>query len=77
MGRSLKYEIPGDDPRVSAQEIASAGFDALSAGLEAGTPGVQADSSGSAAAAPRERRSVRRVILRSVGFDVIPIASLR
>lgn len=29
MGRSLKYEIPGDDPRVSAEEIAAAGFDAL------------------------------------------------
>lgn len=29
MGRSLKYEIPGDDPRVSAEEIAALGWGPL------------------------------------------------
>jgi tRNA (guanine-N7-)-methyltransferase len=29
MGRSLKYEIPGDDPRVSADEVAAGGFGPL------------------------------------------------
>lgn len=29
MGRSLKYEIPGDDPRVSPEDVAGAGWDAL------------------------------------------------
>lgn len=29
MGRSLKYEIPGDDPRVSPDEVASSGFGRL------------------------------------------------
>jgi hypothetical protein len=26
MGRSLEYEIPGDDPRVSPDEVASCGW---------------------------------------------------
>ncbi len=29
MGRSLKYEIPGDDPRVSPEDVADSGWDAL------------------------------------------------
>ena len=29
MGRSLKYQIPGDDPRVSPEEVAASGWEAL------------------------------------------------
>lgn len=42
MGRSLKYEIPGRDPRCSPSEVAAAGWPKLFAGsrAEAGEPGI-------------------------------------
>ncbi|MBK7950369.1 MAG: tRNA (guanosine(46)-N7)-methyltransferase TrmB [Deltaproteobacteria bacterium] len=50
MGRSLKYEIPGDDPRVSPDEIASSGFGRLfaRARARAGAPrrGAEVDRAG-------------------------------
>jgi tRNA (guanine-N7-)-methyltransferase len=63
MGRSLKYEIPGDDPRVSPEDVADSGWDALFArararaaatASESPGPGFASSESG-ASGAPRRR----------------------
>jgi tRNA (guanine-N7-)-methyltransferase len=69
MGRSLKYEIPGDDPRVSPEEVAASGWEALFARARArgvarvgdGTP-----SDGVIANVENDGSSRRRVL--EVGF---------
>lgn len=56
MGRSLKYEIPGDDPRVSPEQIAQIGWAALFARARERT--LSADSAAPVRADTRERRRV-------------------
>lgn len=54
MGRSLKFEIPGDDPRVSAEELAAHGWEPLFA--RARERGGQGEGTGAAAGARARRR---------------------
>lgn len=72
MGRSLKYEIPGDDPRVSPDEIAAHGWAALFARARARAcerAGRAAESGAGADAAGGEGDDtpVRRLVLE-IGF---------
>lgn len=60
MGRSLKFEIPGDDPRVSAEELAAHGWESFFA--RARERGGQGEGTGAAAGA----RACRRVL--EIGF---------
>ena len=77
MGRSLKYEIPGDDPRVSPDEIASSGFARLfarararararSGGAEAGPAASGGGADPSAPLEPADTPA-RRLVLE-IGF---------
>lgn len=61
MGRSLKYEIPGDDPRVSPDEVAASGWARLFARARARANRAAADPADSA------DTSVRRLVLE-IGF---------
>ncbi len=63
MGRSLKYEIPGDDPRVSPEEVAASGWEALFARARARSVARAGDETppddaiaGSAGDTPSRRR---------------------
>ena len=60
MGRSLKYEIPGDDPRVSAEEVAALGWAALFARARS-RAGTRAGEGGAAPADTAARRCVLEI----------------
>ncbi|MEZ4332860.1 MAG: tRNA (guanine(46)-N(7))-methyltransferase TrmB [Myxococcota bacterium] len=62
MGRSLRYEIPGDDPRVSAEEVEALGWRALFARARPRAHG----HAGEGAAAPVDP-AARRCVLE-IGF---------
>lgn len=72
MGRSLKYEIPGDDPRVSAEEVAASGWEALFArararGAARAGDGTPPDAGIAGIAGAADLGSSRRRVLE-VGF---------